>query len=45
MDKDEPIYLFFVRVLDERVCLGRSCEDADLWIHIDCYLQKCISIR
>ena len=22
MDKDEPIYLFFVRGLDERVCLG-----------------------
>ena len=36
---------FFVRGLDERVCLGRSCEDADLWIHIDCYLQKGISIR
>ena len=45
LDKDEPIYLFFVRGLDERVCLGRSCEDADLWIHIDCYLQKGISIR
>ena len=46
MDKDEPIYLFFVRGLDERVSLFvflHGLKDIFIWSHkmiLCCFIEK-----